>query len=129
PNKIDFLVLTGVGGQGKTRLTRQLMGEMRCNEGWKVGFLAKNRSNAANFSVLADCRLPILLTVDYAETRGTQLDLLLERLSLLRIHDRLRIIMIARNADEERQLVESASWHVSQFARYLRDPSALEPFF
>ncbi|MEU1405138.1 hypothetical protein ABZ471_22745 [Streptomyces sp. NPDC005728] len=58
-------VLTAPGGQGKTRLARQLMARMR-DRGWVAGQV---RRKPGGLEVLRRVQHPLLLVVDYAETR------------------------------------------------------------
>ncbi|NUR00844.1 MAG: trypsin-like peptidase domain-containing protein [Streptomyces sp.] len=58
-------VLTAPGGQGKTRLARQLMARMR-EQGWVAGQVARKPEG---LRALRMVQHPLLLVVDYAETR------------------------------------------------------------
>ncbi|MFJ2211801.1 tetratricopeptide repeat protein [Streptomyces sp. NPDC101062] len=58
-------VLTAPGGQGKTRLARQLMARMR-DHGWVVGQVAHD---PRDLRALRSVQHPLLLVIDYAETR------------------------------------------------------------
>ncbi|MFJ9816362.1 trypsin-like peptidase domain-containing protein [Streptomyces sp. NPDC101151] len=58
-------VLTAPGGQGKTRLARQLMARMR-DRGWVAGQV---RRKPDALPALRSVQHPLLLVVDYAETR------------------------------------------------------------
>lgn len=58
-------VLTAPGGQGKTRLARQLMARLR-DRGWVAGQV---RREPLDLQALRTVQHPLLLVVDYAETR------------------------------------------------------------
>ncbi|MFG2518593.1 trypsin-like peptidase domain-containing protein [Streptomyces sp. NPDC048527] len=58
-------VLTAPGGQGKTRLARQVMERLR-NRGWVAGQV---RHTPRDLEALRTVQHPLLLVVDYAETR------------------------------------------------------------
>ncbi|XVS61004.1 tetratricopeptide repeat protein [Actinosynnema sp. CA-299493] len=58
-------VLTGPGGQGKTRLARQLMARLR-ERGWVTGAV---RGEPGDVRALRAVQHPLLLVVDYAESR------------------------------------------------------------
>ncbi|MFD4570344.1 tetratricopeptide repeat protein [Streptomyces sp. NPDC058467] len=58
-------VLTAPGGQGKTRLARQLMARLR-DRGWVAGQVVRE---PGDLHVLRALQHPLLLVVDYAETR------------------------------------------------------------
>lgn len=66
-DKASALLVTGAGGQGKTRLARRLCTELD----WVTGFL---RENVPEDTLAAVCALevPMLLVVDYAEGRTDQ---------------------------------------------------------
>lgn len=100
--KIRCLVITGAGGQGKSRLVRELIREMR-DAGWDAGWVRReDPATVLNFDAISDFKKPTLLAVDYAETRGSQLHRLLGKIVLLQPPSRLRLIMIARSAESDR---------------------------
>ncbi|HEV7651065.1 MAG TPA: trypsin-like peptidase domain-containing protein [Actinophytocola sp.] len=61
-------VLTGPGGQGKTRLARELMVRLR-RLGWVAGEIRGRPERAFLERELRPVQYPLLLVVDYAETR------------------------------------------------------------
>ena len=66
-------VLTGPGGQGKTRLARWLVGAAR-EQGCSAGLLASGLGDepdgvSADLGVFARVNSPVLIVVDYAESR------------------------------------------------------------
>src|SRR3954468_12932291 len=61
-------VLTGPGGQGKTRLARRLMARLR-DRGWVAGQVRGQPGQDVLDRVLRPVQHPLLLVVDYAETR------------------------------------------------------------
>ncbi|MEV5440873.1 tetratricopeptide repeat-containing serine protease family protein [Streptomyces sp. NPDC052682] len=91
-------VLTGGGGQGKTRLARRLTDELRA-EGWVTGHLLpspplddRDMTKAALRTL--DTALPLLLVVDYADTRPYLVRRLVEHLRTTR--HRARVLLLAR---------------------------------
>ncbi len=90
-------VLTGPGGQGKTRLARHLSGALR-RQGWISGHLrsglADARADRPDLSSL-ETALPLLLVVDYAETRPHLVRDLIEQLRTTR--HRVRLLLLARS--------------------------------
>ncbi len=68
---LSVALVTGPGGQGKTRLARQLCDQLRA-DGWVAGF-ARTAPASEPGPTLADSSLPVLVVVDYAETRTGQL--------------------------------------------------------
>ncbi|MFD5259130.1 trypsin-like peptidase domain-containing protein, partial [Streptomyces bobili] len=103
PDAFAIRALTGPGGQGKTRLARRLTDTLGW-AGWVTGHLRSDLTDdpflegtPPDFTTL-NTALPLLLVVDYAETRP----LLLRRLitHLHRSRHRVRLLLLAR-ADGE----------------------------
>ncbi|WP_215455431.1 serine protease [Streptomyces sp. ATCC 21386] len=92
-------LLTGPGGQGKTRVGLEAVREAE-RAGWTAGFLA-DRADPRALSGLSALDTPLLLVVDYAETRRSQLDELLDVLGPSGpAHQRhpVRLLFLARKA-------------------------------
>jgi Trypsin-like peptidase domain/Tetratricopeptide repeat len=72
-------LVTGPGGQGKTRLALRLADRMQDGHGWSAGLLRPDprTGDPVDLTPLAATGIPILLVVDYAETRTTALHRLL----------------------------------------------------
>ncbi|MEU1465849.1 trypsin-like peptidase domain-containing protein [Streptomyces sp. NPDC005727] len=96
-------VVTGPGGQGKTRLARRLTDELR-REGWVTGHL---RSTLRDHTVSEDAlksletALPFLLIIDYADARPSLVRRIVERLRTT--SHRTRILLLARSDGSWRQ--------------------------
>ncbi|WP_199546372.1 tetratricopeptide repeat protein [Streptomyces sp. N35] len=97
---VAIRVMTGPGGQGKTRLARRLCDFLGW-AGWVTGHL---RSDLADTPALAgtppdftalNTNLPLLLVVDYAETRPQLLRNLITHVR--RSRHRVRLLLIARS--------------------------------
>ncbi|MFM9539884.1 trypsin-like peptidase domain-containing protein [Streptomyces turgidiscabies] len=108
-------LLTAPGGQGKTRVAAELVDRM-ARRNWNAGFL--DDDPAAGLAALGELSAPLLLVVDYAETRLDQL------LALLRLFAALaatgagppvRLLLLARSDGEWWQ-------RVCRESRALRDP-------
>ncbi|MFC7917441.1 hypothetical protein [Streptomyces sp. NPDC057386] len=84
-------VLTAPGGQGKTRLARRLMTRMRAR-GWVAGQVVRE---PGDLSVLRAVQHPLLLVVDYAETRPELVGRLEEQARHVR-HP-VRLLLLARS--------------------------------
>lgn len=98
---VALRVLTGPGGQGKTRLARRLTDHLS-RHGWVTGHLRPDLTDhdaPPDFTALTTA-LPLLLVVDYAETRPR----LVRRLvtSLHRSRHRVRLLLLARSDGEWR---------------------------
>ncbi|HSA51094.1 MAG TPA: AAA family ATPase, partial [Yinghuangia sp.] len=94
---ISVRVLTGPGGQGKTRLARHLADTLG-REGWATGHLRSDLNDhdtrTPDFTRLTTA-LALLLVVDYAETRPRLLRHLVT--ALHRTRHRVRLLLLARS--------------------------------
>jgi len=108
PDGFAARLVTGPGGQGKTRLAQELAGRLAA-EGWVTGWLARPPAGARaeDVDLLVETTVPTLLIADYAETRTEQLGLIVERIATARRSGhRLRMLLLARSGgDWWRQLV------------------------
>lgn len=84
-------VLTAPGGQGKTRLARQLAARLRARD-WVAGQV---RQTHGDLDALRTVQHPLLLVVDYAETRPELVRELRERTAEAR-HP-VRLLLLARS--------------------------------
>ncbi|MEU9454486.1 tetratricopeptide repeat protein [Streptomyces sp. NPDC048277] len=97
PATVAVQVLTGPGGQGKSRLARRLTDTLS-HQGWATGHLRSDLTDhdtPPDFSPLTTAGLPLLLVVDYAETRPRLLRRLITHLH--RSRHRVRILLLARS--------------------------------
>ncbi|MGW0801172.1 trypsin-like peptidase domain-containing protein [Streptomyces sp. NPDC002692] len=97
---VDIRVLTGPGGQGKTRLARRLT-DILSWHGWATGHVSSDLTDdppadavPPDFTTLTTS-LPLLLVVDYAETRPRLLRRLITHLH--RTRHRVRVLLLARS--------------------------------
>ncbi|MEW2397943.1 tetratricopeptide repeat protein [Streptomyces sp. NPDC046862] len=100
PPAIQVRVLTGPGGQGKTRLARRLTDTLGWR-GWVTGHLRSDLTDdlapgavPPDFTTLATS-LDLLLVVDYAETRPRLVSSLIAHLH--RSRHRVRVLLLARS--------------------------------
>ncbi|WP_045561615.1 tetratricopeptide repeat protein [Streptomyces sp. FxanaA7] len=97
----SVLLLTGPGGQGKTRVGLEAVRQAE-EAGWTAGFLAE-RADTRALPRLSTLDTPLLLVVDYAETRRSQLHELLDVFGPSGpAHGRhpVRILFLARKAGQ-----------------------------
>lgn len=100
-------LLTGPGGQGKTRLARHFAGQLR-RDGWATVILGPSVSpNDVGWLSSVQSQVPLLIVIDYAEQRKDDLELLGRALVALRPDARLRVLLLARGAGEWRQTLRN----------------------
>jgi glycosyltransferase involved in cell wall biosynthesis len=95
-------LITGAGGQGKTRLALELC-QKRLGLGWHAGFLDTDLEPNKMGGVWQDLRKhnkPLLIVLDYAETRQTALLALLKAALQNSGEQPLRMLLLARDAGE-----------------------------
>lgn len=111
PAALGIRLITGQGGQGKTRLARQLATELS-SEGWICGTVSDALRppalpDASAFDALATTRRPALIVVDHAEIRGELIRVLAERLAAA--PRPVRVLLLARAIDDWWHLLRSGS--------------------
>lgn len=94
PQVLSGLLMTGPGGQGKSRLARQLARE-RADSGWAVSHLAY-LDPADHHATLAAIDVPLLLVIDYAEKRTAVLAPLINYLAAHPTGHRVRLLLLGR---------------------------------
>ncbi|GIJ43628.1 hypothetical protein Val02_05140 [Virgisporangium aliadipatigenens] len=104
-------VLTGSGGQGKTRLAREFA-RRTAREGWAVLDL---REEVVAFESVRDVRERLLIVVDYPEKRRDQLAALVEALPGIRS---VRLLMTARTGGD---WLTQLTTHCREFRELLPD--------
>ncbi|MER5277330.1 trypsin-like peptidase domain-containing protein [Streptomyces sp. NPDC002809] len=100
-------VLTGPGGQGKSRLVRRLVGAVQKEPGWIAGLFRSELSDedlpgeapGTALQALGDCSRSLLLVVDYAESRPRWIRRLIDRAraSAAAGHT-VRVLLVARSS-------------------------------
>jgi tetratricopeptide (TPR) repeat protein len=98
-NPIAVQLITGPGGTGKTRLAIQLLTAL--GPGWRTGFLHRRAEDVATVAldgVFADQKRPLLLVVDYAETRRPVVEAVLDHLRAHGAPCKVRLLLLARAA-------------------------------
>lgn len=116
PGHVALSLVVGQGGQGKTRLARKLC---QCSApDWIAGFLAID-APADSVERLGRISTPVLLVVDYAETREAELRRLCHAVAPDGPH-RIRILLLARSRSE---WVDRLSRHASDEVALLLESS------
>jgi hypothetical protein len=91
------VLVTGPGGSGKTRLAAEIC-QARKSDGWVAGFLKDN--DPTDLRGLLETDHPVLVAIDYAETRIDQVVGLIERLGATRPQKPWRVLLVARDAGD-----------------------------
>ncbi|MCX5339017.1 tetratricopeptide repeat-containing S1 family peptidase [Streptomyces atratus] len=93
---LSGLLMTGPGGQGKTRLAREVASRLDA-EDWAVGQLAQSEHlSAEHLRALASSARPLLLILDYAETRTAFATALVNHLAMHPSGHPVRVLMLGR---------------------------------
>ncbi len=109
---VGVQLITGPGGTGKTRLAIQLLGALGPN--WRAGFLHRRAEEVTPFAldgVFADPR-PLLLVVDYAETRRPVVERILGHLRSQGAPNKVRVLLLARAAVDWWQALQTGDGEV-----------------
>ncbi|MCX4529831.1 tetratricopeptide repeat-containing serine protease family protein [Streptomyces sp. NBC_01551] len=96
PGSFSTRLLVGGGGEGKTRLGVELCHRLR-DQDWVTGRLAED-APTETLKTLEQLSRPLLLVVDYAETRREQLDALTRHLRYPQ--QSVRLLLLARSAGD-----------------------------
>jgi tetratricopeptide (TPR) repeat protein len=102
--QVRGLLVHAAGGTGKTRLARHLATRMY-EQGWVVGELSDAARTTTSFTQLGR---PLLLVVDYAESRAGAISDLLHHLAERPGQQPVRVLLLARSAGQwwERLLLD-----------------------
>ena len=100
PDEFSARLIVGPGGQGKTRLAHELI-HQRTRSGWTAGFVASDPpGQPLDFGSVADAADPVLLVIDYAETRTDQISRLIGVLQAAEDNAPVRLLLLARSAGD-----------------------------
>jgi hypothetical protein len=95
---LSLRLITAPGGQGKTRLARQLVSGLREHR-WVAGFLADAELPGELMNRLADSTWPVLLVVDQADGRTDQAKRLVHAVGNFP-QSKIRLLLLARSAGD-----------------------------
>ena len=123
-DQLGVWLLTGPGGQGKTRLAGELVRQAR-DDRWAAGFVADRVADPV-LARTGSVRAPLLLVVDYAEGRAEQLCEITTALATRPPgHGPVRILMLARSAGIWQRLLRPPDDRVAlMFAELTAQPLA-----
>ncbi|MEU1720351.1 tetratricopeptide repeat protein [Nonomuraea sp. NPDC005692] len=97
----------GSGGQGKTRLATEFATRLR-RQGWAVLWLGTHAADVG-LAALKDAATPLLIVIDYAESRLSQLIAVLEAAARHAEATPLKVLLLARTAGSWWVTVQAAS--------------------
>lgn len=102
---LGIRLYVGPGGMGKTRFAIELCYQVTVQmpkQGWRSGFLARGFAGVPEWLLpkLRDGREPLLIVVDYAETKPHDLIQLLALAHDLPTGRKLRLLLLARSAGD-----------------------------
>ncbi|MDT0448559.1 tetratricopeptide repeat protein [Streptomyces hesseae] len=89
----------GPGGQGKTRLALELTARLESRHSTVVWL--RSDAKAGDMAALADTAVPLLVVLDYAETRVEQLTALLKTIVARTVPTPFKVLLLARTADDD----------------------------
>ncbi|WP_424532865.1 hypothetical protein ACOZ38_21040 [Sphaerisporangium viridialbum] len=120
-------LLHAAGGQGKTRLALHLAGQLAA-AGWAVVWLDA-RAGADQLAGIKDAATPLLVVIDYAESRTRQVSALLEECARHEGGSPLKVVLLARTAGSWWQTLreESPAAEALLEGAAVLDLPALEP--
>jgi glycosyltransferase involved in cell wall biosynthesis len=99
---LSVRLITGAGGQGKTRLALELC-QHRGASGWQAGLLDSSleaNRMTASWQALRKLDQPLLIVIDYAETRQIAFLALLKTALQNPGHQPVRMLLLARDGGE-----------------------------
>jgi len=127
PERLAVRLLFGRGGAGKTRLALEAVARHR-GRGWRAGFLGRHDSGTLRgaLSPLFSGKQPVLLVVDYAETRREELTTVIEEAAGF-VGERCRILLVARAKAEWWDMLRRSSASVGHIMGSLASTVELGP--
>jgi tetratricopeptide (TPR) repeat protein len=105
---VSVRLITGPGGQGKTRFARELASQMQA-QNWLAGWLKPSPEERADYRLVRQTREPLLLVIDYAETRADEVVRLLGTLLEGQTAAPVRVLLLARSSGEWWERVKTST--------------------
>ena len=98
----DTFLIGGHGGSGKTRLAAEIARARTQQDSWIAGFYSSGYRDDAGLKALATLETSRLVVVDYAETRSSEIELLLDRLQqCATVEHPVRVLFLVRTPANE----------------------------
>ncbi|MFE1444626.1 trypsin-like peptidase domain-containing protein [Streptomyces sp. NPDC058739] len=115
PEPLEARLVVGPGGYGKTRLAAELH-QRALAMGWITGMVQADQADRLPIEPMArlgSCELPLLLIVDYAETRPDVVQHLLRTVSTEAGHT-VRLLMLARSPGKWWESLWGSTWQLQE---------------
>ncbi|MFC3966385.1 tetratricopeptide repeat protein [Nocardia jiangsuensis] len=96
---VGVWLLHGPGGQGKTRLAHYF-GERLATERWSVLWLDPAQLDGEKLQVLGEVKTPLLVILDYAESRPGQIEALFEAVASATADRQVKMLLLARTVGD-----------------------------
>lgn len=97
---VGVCLLHGPGGQGKTRLARRYSDQFVQDTTGGIVLWLDRATPAGDLAVIADTVVPVLVVVDYADSRPSQLTALLTALATRGRSPTVKVLALARTAGD-----------------------------
>src|SRR5258708_10933762 len=113
PEHVAVSLVTGEAGSGKTRLALRLADQVS-EHGWRTRWV-RSRTEEGAVRAVREAGAPVLLVVDYAETRTSLSALLAGAVGGTGGGPAMRVLLLARSAGEWwQQLISGSGYQLSE---------------
>ena len=97
---VKLRLQAGEGGAGKTRLLIEVCDHLEKSHGWRAGFLDRSQSISSGLPVLLKEGKPVLIVLDYAETRTQEIVELASTTLHASVTPQVCLVLLARDGGD-----------------------------